>query len=236
MSLGRAQVLPTGRAPPGILTRKEVFVTGGTGYIGRPLIAGLLRRGHGVRALVRPGSESRLAPGAEPVLGNALDATSFAPLVLPSDTLIHLVGTPSPSPRKAGEFERVDLRSIEASVKAARSGLVKHLIYVSVAQPAPVMKAYVTIRRTGERLIRESGLSATILRPWYVLGPGHRWPYALVPLYGLLRLIPATRPGAIRLGLVTLGQMIRTLIGAVENPVEGIRILEVPEINSSRSP
>ena len=23
----------------------------------------------------------------------------------------------------------------------------------------------------------------TILRPWYVLGPGHRWPYALKPMY-----------------------------------------------------
>ncbi|HEX5135208.1 MAG TPA: NmrA family NAD(P)-binding protein, partial [Thermoanaerobaculia bacterium] len=34
-----------------------VFVAGGTGYIGRPLVAALLARGHGVRALVRPGSE-----------------------------------------------------------------------------------------------------------------------------------------------------------------------------------
>jgi GNAT superfamily N-acetyltransferase len=41
-----------------------VFVTGGTGYIGRPLVAELLRRGHSVRALVRPGSGGRLPDGA----------------------------------------------------------------------------------------------------------------------------------------------------------------------------
>ena len=41
-----------------------VFVTGGTGYIGRPLVAELLRRGHSVRALVRPGSGGSLPDGA----------------------------------------------------------------------------------------------------------------------------------------------------------------------------
>ena len=48
-----------------------VFVAGGTGYIGRPFISELLRRGHAVRALVRPGSENRLPAGAAPVLGDA---------------------------------------------------------------------------------------------------------------------------------------------------------------------
>ncbi len=55
-----------------------------------------------------------------------------------------------------------------------------------------VMKAYQAARAEGERMIRESGLAATILRPWYVLGPGHRWPYALVPMYWLFERIPAT--------------------------------------------
>jgi uncharacterized protein YbjT (DUF2867 family) len=166
------------------------------------------------------------------VWGNALDAASFEYAVPPADTLVHLVGTPSPNPGKAAEFERVDLRSIEASVRAARFAQVKHLIYVSVAQPAPLMQAYIAARRKGEQLIEESGLAATIVRPWYVLGPGHRWPYVLVPLYGLLRLIPATRPGANRLGLVTLAQMVRALIGAVEHPPRGIRIVGVSEIRS----
>ena len=43
--------------------RHRVFITGGTGYVGRPLINLLLGRGHAVRALVRPGSEKKLPPG-----------------------------------------------------------------------------------------------------------------------------------------------------------------------------
>jgi hypothetical protein len=73
-------------------------------------------------------------------------------------------------------------------------------------------------------------MNATILRPWYILGPGHRWPYALLPMYRLMELLPSTRAGARRLGLVTLAQMTRGLVQAVENPCCGVRIVEVPQI------
>jgi uncharacterized protein YbjT (DUF2867 family) len=212
-----------------------VFVTGGTGYLGRALVPELLARGHRVRALVRPGSERGLATGAEAVRGNALQAASFAAEVAPADTLVHLVGTPRPSPAKGAEFRAVDLASIRASVAAASSGGVRHLIYVSVAHPAPVMRAYIAVRREGEALIRASGLSATLLRPWYVLGPGHRWPYLLLPLYAVLARLPPTRAGAARLGLVTRRAMVAALVTAVEHPPEGIRVVEVPEIQGKRT-
>jgi uncharacterized protein YbjT (DUF2867 family) len=109
---------------------------------------------------------------------------------------------------------------------------VRHLVYVSVAQPAPVMQAYIAVRQEGERLIREAGLTATILRPWYVLGPGHRWAYLLLPIYKLLERLPATRNGAQRLGLVTHRQMLAALVRAVEHPPDGVRMVSVPEIRS----
>jgi uncharacterized protein YbjT (DUF2867 family) len=218
------------------MMRRQVFVTGGTGYLGRPLVAELLARGHAVRALVRPGSERRLPTGAVPVPGNALDPSSFASQVSASDTLVHLVGTPRPSPAKAAEFRAVDLVSIGAAVSAATQAKVAHLVYISVAQPAPVMRAYVAVRQEGEALIRASGLPATFVRPWYVLGPGHRWPYLLMPLYAVLRWLPATREGARRLGLVTRPQMIRALVGAVELGPDGVRVVDVEQIRSAKLP
>jgi nucleoside-diphosphate-sugar epimerase len=208
----------------------DVFVTGGTGYVGRPLIEQLASRGHRVRALVRPGSEGRLPAAAERVVGNALEASGWGARVAPADTLVHLVGTPHPSPSKAAEFQAVDLPSIKASVAAAVEARIRHFIYVSVAHPAPIMHAYIAVRQQGEELLRTHRLDATILRPWYVLGPGHWWPYALVPLYALARLFPSTREGARRLGLVTQAQMLRALVEAVESPPSGIRVIEVPEI------
>ena len=129
--------------------RRSVFITGGTGYIGRGLIPELLAHGHEVRALVRAGAEGRLPRGASAILGDALQHASYAAQVRPADTFVHLVGVSHPSPAKAALFR--------------------------------------------EALIRQSGLNATILRPWYVLGPGHRWPIVLLPLYWVFGRLPASR-------------------------------------------
>jgi uncharacterized protein YbjT (DUF2867 family) len=209
----------------------EVFVAGGTGYIGRPLVALLLRRGHSVRALVRPGSEGKLPAGASAVTGDALRAETFVAAVAPATTFVQLVGVSHPSPAKAAEFRSVDLASLRASAEAAVQAGIEHFVYLSVAQPAPaIMRAYAAARAEGEAIVRSTGMKATFLRPWYVLGPGHRWPYLLVPAYFIFERLPGTREAARRIGLVTLPQMVAALVRAVENPPEGVRIVEVPDI------
>jgi uncharacterized protein YbjT (DUF2867 family) len=210
----------------------NVFVTGATGYIGRYLVPELLRRGHTVRALIRPGSEKKLVGGARPVIGNALDRSTFARFIEPSDTFVQLVGVPHPSPAKAEQFRAIDLVSIRESVAAAKGSSITHFVYLSVAHPAPAMKAYVAVREEGERLLRESGIPSTFVRPWYVLGPGHWWPYAILPLYWLWRAFPSQRDTARRLYPVKLAQVVRALADAVENPPMGIRAIEGPEMRA----
>lgn len=213
--------------------RRSVFVTGGTGYLGCSMISALAGRGHTVRGLVRQGSEGKLPAGCEAVLGDALDATSFKGHVRSTDTLVQLVGVAHPSPSKGAEFRRVDLAAGKAGIRAAADAGVQHFVYLSVAQPAPMMKAYIAVRAECEAEIRNVGLNATILRPWYVLGPGHRWPYVLIPFYRIMETLPFTRNGARRLGLVTLQQMTAALIEAVENPIEGVRTMDVPAIREA---
>src|SRR6476661_5305574 len=105
-----------------------VFVTGGTGYMGRRMISALLARGHRVRALVREGSQGKLPTGCEAIAGNALDAATFASSVAPADTFLQLVGVAHPSPAKAAEFRAVDLVSVRASATAAASAGVSHFV------------------------------------------------------------------------------------------------------------
>src|SRR2546423_6402112 len=208
----------------------NVFITGGTGYIGQRLIPELLARGHVVRALVRNGSIAKLPAGAAAVPGNPLDRATFANEVAPSDTFVQLVGVPHPSPRKAQQFRDVDLVSVTESAAAARAAGVRHFVYLSVAQPAPVMRDYVAVRAEGERLVRETGMAATFVRPWYVLGPGHRWPYAILPLYWLWMLSPKSRDTARRLYPVKLRSVVRAIADAVDVPPNGVRIIEAPEM------
>jgi len=217
------------------MTRATVFLTGGTGYMGRRLIPRLVTKGYAVHALVRPRSNNTLPAEAKPIVGDVLDAPSFVHRI-PSDSIVvHLVGTPRPSPAKAAEFEAVDFVSARECISAAKAAGARHFVYVSVAQPAPVMRAYVDVRARGEALLRESGLPHTVLRPWYVLGPGHRWAYALVPLYWYWNARASTRATAQRLGLVTLDQMLSALTWAVETAGSDTRVLEVPAIRQFRS-
>ena len=209
---------------------RRIFIAGGTGYLGTGLIPQLIRRGHEVSALVRPESAQKLPTGCRPVIGNALDRSTFGVEVKGADTFVQLVGVPKPSPWKGAQFRAIDLVSARASLETAKTAAVNHFVYVSVAHPAPIMKAYIEVRTECEAMIRTSRLRATFLRPWYILGPGHRWPLLLLPAYRLMSLLPSTREAAARLGLVTVEDMLATLVWAIEHPPEGIRIIDVPEI------
>lgn len=209
---------------------QPVFILGATGFIGRALTGLLLERGYWVHALARPDSAGRLPDGCVPVIGDALAARSFAAQIPAGATLVHLIGTPHPAPWKARQFQSVDLASVDALLQAARIAHAAHIVYLSVAQPAPVMRAYIAARQAAESRIRASGIPATFLRPWYVLGPGRRWPLLLSPLFWLLQCIPALRPHCARFGPLSLAQVCATIVHAVEHPPAGIAIMDVEKM------
>ncbi|HEY7404271.1 MAG TPA: NAD(P)H-binding protein [Candidatus Angelobacter sp.] len=213
----------------------SIFLTGGTGYMGSRLAPMLIARGHDVCALTRQQSVAKLPPGCQPIIGDAI-AGGYEEQVPGECSFVHLVGVAHPSPAKAAEFRSIDLPALRTSVAAAQKVHARHFVFVSVAHPAPAMKAYIAARQECEQIIEASGLNATILRPWYVLGPGHRWPYALLPVYWLMERIPATRESALRLGLVTLPQMLNALLAAIETPCQGTRIMDVQAIRRQNPP
>lgn len=215
------------------MSQHKIFIAGGTGYLGSRLISLLLQRGHAVTALVRKGSENKIPADCKIVVGDALNENSYKDSIANADTFVHLVGVAHPNPSKAELFRTIDLPAARASINAAVSAGIQHFVYLSVAHPASVMKAYVQTRIEAEQFIRDSGMKATFLRPWYVLGPGHRWAYALLPMYWLFEHLPSFRDSALRFGLVTLKQMLAALVNAVENPADEIRIVDVPQIRKS---
>src|SRR5689334_12080459 len=148
-----------------------VCITGATGYLGRALSVASTARGHRVRALVRHGAASRAGAGTDVREVDIFDVDALASALRGGDAVVHLVGTPHPNPSKAAEFQRVDLGSARVcAIAAARAG-VGHAVYVSVARPAPMMRAYIEARAAAEAAFAATGLATTFVRPWYVLGP-----------------------------------------------------------------
>lgn len=211
----------------------NIFITGGTGYIGREIIPMLIASGFNVTALARKESLIKLPDGCTKVEGNALDENTFKEYVKGCDTFIQLVGVSHPSPAKKEEFKKIDLASIKASVNAAMHAGIKHFIYLSVAQPAPIMKEYIAVRKYGEKLLEENKIPSSVIRPWYIIGPGHYWPVVLQPIYKICEWIPAAREQAINLGLVKLQQILNTISYAAKNPpAKGIKIYKTAEIRN----
>lgn len=213
---------------------KEVFITGATGYIGKRLTKQLLERGRRVSALVRKGSEHKVVIGSEIVIADPFDPGSFQSLIPKNAVFVQMLGVPHPSPKKAEQFREIDLRSVKASGDAAALAGVSHFVYISVAMiPYQLMAAYKAVRQEGENYCKNKNLYCTFIRPWYVLGPGHYWPILLLPLYGIAELVPAWTQKARALALVTLGQVLRTLIGAVEAEPIPIRIIDIRQIRNT---
>ena len=210
---------------------KPVFITGGSGYIGSRLIKKLLRRNYHVIALVRKGSEHKIPPGAQIVIGNPFDLRTFAENIPTGSIFIQLLGVSHPSPKKARLFEEIDLKSVKASADAAARVGVSHFIYVSVVMSETrIMKAYQEVRKKGEQYCLSKNLNCAFIRPWYVLGPGHWWPVLLLPFYGVAELFPSLRQKTRIKALVTINQMLNVLISAVEQFPASKSVFEIRDI------
>ena len=139
-----------------------IVVTGGTGTLGRPLVARLREAGRQVRVLSR--HEGEAAEGVERVTGDLIAGEGVDAAVGAAEVIVHCAGT------RGAKDDEVQTRNLVAA--AARAGR-PHLVFISVvgADRVPVegrldraMFGYFAAKQRAERTIAESGLPWTTLR------------------------------------------------------------------------
>lgn len=110
----------------------SVVVTGATGFIGRHVVAHLVRSGVDVRAIVRPGGTGLPALGAT-VVTSALETSSLAHAFEGADTIVHLAGVVNAvSQRKYAEVNVEGTRAVVKAAQAVNARLI-HISSLSVA-------------------------------------------------------------------------------------------------------
>ena len=72
-------------------------------------------------------------------------------------------------------------------------------------------------------------MPATFVRPWYSARAGSSLAVCAPAVLLDQRTTARDQESAHRLGLVSISQMLDTLVWAVENPADGVRILDVPK-------
>jgi NADH dehydrogenase len=186
----------------GVTSQRElsVFLTGGTGFVGRHVARRLAERGHQLRALVRnPESADALQElGAELVRGDVTQEAGLGDAMAGCDVVVHLVGIIRERP-PAMTFEGIHTRGTLRVVQAAgRSGVPK-FVHMSALGASPQGTAYQRTKYEAEELVRRSGLPYVIFRPSIIVGAGGEFVDILLRLLRLLPVTPVIGDGSYRL-------------------------------------
>ncbi len=117
------------------MTVQRALVTGGAGFVGRRLIAGLLREGVAVRALCRRRDD--LADLAHPALtvesGDVADASIRPRLWEGVDTLFHLAAVRNRPGASPEAMERTNVAATSDLIRLAAENGVERIVHVSSA-------------------------------------------------------------------------------------------------------
>lgn len=108
-------------------------------------------------------------------------------------TAMQLIGTIRKRFAEGDTYESSDIRTTEQLARAAREAGVDHLILLSSTGAGRPMGAYLQAKAKAERIVTESGIPFTIVRPSAFDGDRHHAPpglAAVTKLLGLSRFRP----------------------------------------------
>jgi uncharacterized protein YbjT (DUF2867 family) len=168
----------------------RIFLTGGTGFVGRHMIERLLSEGHTIRALVRDPAKAPRQAGVEWIAGDVVEGSGLEEGIDSCEAVIHLVGIIVEKGKNT--FERVHHMGTRNVVQAARRSGAQRFIHISALGVRPDgVAAYQTSKWRGEEEVRHSGIPWCILRPSLIFGPGDGF---VTQMIETMRSAPLMRP------------------------------------------
>jgi nucleoside-diphosphate-sugar epimerase len=217
------------------------LVTGGSGFIGGHLVAGLLAEGFRVRCLVRDSSPLDCLPRERITLcrGDLADTGSLARAVEGADWIFHLAGLVTANRRE--DFFRVNREGTRILLRAAADGAPRlagfiYLSSLSAAGPSPdgrllteedeprPVSAYGESKLAAEREAAAFAdrFPVTLIRPPAVYGPREKEIYRFLAAVSRgLRISLSWED--LRFSIIHVEDLVRALIAAVRTPGKGLR-------------
>lgn len=149
---------------------RNILVTGGTGNIGSALVRRLSDSRYKVRVLALPDDplSSRLeSTGVEIFHGDVSNKDSLTNVCAGIDTVVHLAAVLLSDDDSV--FDKVNIAGTQNILESASKSGVKHFIHVSSASVVyRKTTPYSLSKRVSERMVKESGIPWTIVRPTLV--------------------------------------------------------------------
>ncbi|WP_426755857.1 SDR family oxidoreductase [Myxococcus sp. Y35] len=149
------------------MSPRHLFVAGATGATGRNVIRQAIARGVPATAHLRPksaGSElARTWPHKAVV--ELSDTEALVEQLRGATTVLQLIGTMRKRFATGDTYETSDIGTTRQLVEAAKRAGVDHLVLLSSVGAGRPVGAYLKAKAEAERLVRDSGIPWTIVRP-----------------------------------------------------------------------
>lgn len=144
-------------------------LTGGSGFVGQAVLDVLGERNLPADALVRRVTEHEHSR-VEWVMGDLANKPALDRLVAGTRAVIHVAGlTNTPDP---AHFSAANVQGTANLIAASKQAGIKRFIFVSsLSAREPALSAYGASKAEAEKLVEQSGLDWTIVRPPAVYGP-----------------------------------------------------------------
>ncbi len=186
-----------------------IALTGGTGFVGKAVLAFAKQRKIRIRALTRrPQKDSSCIQWVQ---GSLSDGNALKKLCDGANAVIHIAGVVNAPDRKG--FEDGNVAGTLALVDAAKDMQVSRFIHVSsLAAREPDLSIYGWSKAKAEKIVAASGLDWTIVRPPAVYGPGDG---EMLDLFKMAQRGFVLLPPDGRLSLIHVGDLARLLLDIV---------------------
>lgn len=198
-----------------------VLVAGGTGFVGRRLVAALVEEGRQVRVMTRH-PERYDGPGS-PVHGDVDDAGSLTGALdgcAAAYYLVHSLGQE--------DFAERDARAAEAfGTRAARAGLAQLVYLGGLGKDGDELSAHLRSRREVESLLARGGVPVTVLRAGIVVGNGGISWEITRQLVEHLPAMVTPRWVRTRTQPIAVADAVRYLVGVLGHPDAVGRVFEI---------
>ncbi|MCD6582151.1 MAG: complex I NDUFA9 subunit family protein [Desulfuromusa sp.] len=197
----------------------KVFITGGSGFVGREIIRQLVAENHSVRALVRQADTLEDFSDVETIVGDTTQPETLRDQLSGCDAVIHLAGIIREFPGRGITFKKLHGESTNNILRAAEEQGIKR--YLQMSANGTREKAVTDYHKTkweAEELVRQSKLDWTIFRPSLIFGPEDQFVNMLAQLIRALPIVPVMGDGQYQLQPVSVIDVAKGFVTALNQP------------------
>ncbi len=197
----------------------KVFITGGSGFVGREIIQQLVAKNYAVRALVRQADALDDFGGIETIIGDTTQPETLRDQLTGCDAVIHLVGIIREFTGRGVTFKRLHVDSTDHVLNATEEQGIKRYLQMSAnGTRANAVTNYHQSKWEAEELVRQSNLDWTIFRPSLIFGPHDQFVNMLAQLIKTLPIVPVMGNGQYQLQPVSIIDIAESFVTALDKP------------------